>query len=60
MAEQGGRIAVLSPEGGPLRMLDGRYSDGAARLEELDRATTARRSGCPASAANHSRSAGWR
>lgn len=35
MAEQGGRVAVMSPEGGPLRVLDGRYSEGAARLEEL-------------------------
>ena len=38
MAEQGGRAAVMSPEGGPLRILDGRYSDGAARLEELAQA----------------------
>jgi len=35
MAEQGGRVALMSPEGGPLQILDGRYSDGAARLEEL-------------------------
>lgn len=35
MGEQGGRVAVLSPEGGPLRILDGRYSEGSARLEEL-------------------------
>lgn len=38
MAEQGGRIAVMSPEGGPFRILDGRYSDGIARLEELAQA----------------------
>ena len=38
MAEQGGRVAVMSPEGGPLRILDGRYSDGVARLEELAKA----------------------
>lgn len=36
MIEQDGRIAIMSPEGGPLRLLDGRYSEGsAARLEEL-------------------------
>lgn len=35
MAQQGGRVAVLSPEGGPLRILDGRYSEAGARLEEL-------------------------
>lgn len=38
MAKQGGRVAVFSPEGGPLRILDGRYSEGAARLEELAQA----------------------
>ena len=38
MGEQGGRVSVLSPEGGPLQILDGRYSDGAARLEELAQA----------------------
>jgi hypothetical protein len=38
MAAQGGRAAVMSPEGGPLRILDGRYSDGVARLEELAQA----------------------
>lgn len=38
MAEQGGRVAVLSPEGGPLRILDGRYADGMARLEEFTQA----------------------
>ena len=35
MSEQGGRVAVLSPEGGPIQIIAGRYSDGAARLEEL-------------------------
>ncbi len=39
MAERGGRIAVVSPEGGPLRILDGRYAaKGTARLEELAQA----------------------
>ena len=38
MVEQGGRIALLSPEGDPFRLADGRYSDGAARLDELKRA----------------------
>jgi len=39
MAEQGGAIALLAPEGDPLRIADGRYSgDGGARLDELKRA----------------------
>lgn len=38
MGEQVGQVAVLSPEGGPFRILDGRYSSGAARLEELAQA----------------------
>lgn len=38
MDSQGGRIALLSPEGDPLRISDGRYSDGAARLGELKQA----------------------
>lgn len=39
MAEQGGRIALLSPEGDPFRIADGRYSRGGeARLDELKRA----------------------
>ena len=32
MSENEGRAALLSPEGDPLRMVDGRHSDGAARL----------------------------
>lgn len=36
MSEHGGRVAVLSSEGGPLRILDGRYSpEAGVRLEEL-------------------------
>jgi len=38
MAEQGGRIALLAPEGDPLRIADGRYSDGSARIAELKQA----------------------
>lgn len=39
MADQGGSIALLAPEGDPLRIADGRYAgDGAARLDELKRA----------------------
>lgn len=39
MAEQGGHIALLSPEGDPFRIADGRYSRGGeARLDELKRA----------------------
>ncbi len=38
MDAQGGRIAILAPEGDPLRISDGRYSDGAARLGELKQA----------------------
>lgn len=38
MAENEGRAALLSPEGDPLRIADGRYSDGAARLDELKKA----------------------
>lgn len=39
MAEQAGRIAVLAPEGDPLRIADGRYSGhGDARLDTLKRA----------------------
>ena len=33
MAMNDGRAALLSPEGGPLRNLDGRYSDGVANTE---------------------------
>jgi len=38
MAESGGRAALLSPEGGPLMIADGRYSDGSPRLDELKKA----------------------
>lgn len=38
MAKQRGRVAIFAPEGGPLRILDGRYSEGAARLEEVAQA----------------------
>lgn len=39
MSEQDGRIAVLAPEGDPLRIADGRYSGhGDARLDTLKRA----------------------
>ena len=38
MSEQGGRVAVFSPEGGPLHILAGRYSEGVPRLEELAQA----------------------
>lgn len=39
MAEQGGRMAVLAPEGDSLRIADGRYSgQGDARLDTLKRA----------------------
>jgi len=45
MAEQGGRIAILAPEGDPLRISDGRYSgNGDARLDVLKRAWTGRES----------------
>ena len=45
MAEQGGRIAILAPEGDPLRIADGRYSgNGDARLDVLKRAWTGRES----------------
>jgi len=37
MAAQGGRLALLEPEPGPLQLLAGRYSD-AARLDELKKA----------------------
>jgi replicative DNA helicase len=33
MAENEGRAAILSPEGGPFRNLDGKYSDGVANTE---------------------------
>ena len=43
MDEQGGRIAILAPEGDPLRIADGRYSgNGDARLDVLKRAWTGR------------------
>lgn len=43
MAEQGGRLAILAPEGDPLRIADGRYSGhGDARLDVLKRAWTGR------------------
>jgi replicative DNA helicase len=35
MAENEGRAAILSPEGGPLRNIDGKYSDGVAALEAI-------------------------
>ena len=35
LAENRGRAAIFAPEGDPLRIADGRYSDGAARLDEL-------------------------
>lgn len=39
MAEQGGRAALMAPEGDPFRIMDGRYSRGGeARLDELKRA----------------------
>ena len=38
MAENNGRAALLSPEGDPLRIADGLYSDGVARLAELKKA----------------------
>ncbi len=39
LAAHGGRIALLAPEGDPLRISDGRYdAAGAARLDELKRA----------------------
>ncbi|MDP2954799.1 MAG: DUF3987 domain-containing protein, partial [Longimicrobiales bacterium] len=37
LAAQGGRVAVLEPEPGPLQMVAGRYSDNA-RLGELNKA----------------------
>ena len=37
MAAQGGRLAILEPEPGPLQLLGGRYSD-SARLDELKKA----------------------
>lgn len=37
MAAQGGKLAILEPEPGPLQLLAGRYSD-AARLDELKKA----------------------
>ena len=37
MAAQGGRLALLEPEPGPLQLLAGRYSD-TARLDELKKA----------------------
>lgn len=33
MAEQGGRFAVISAEGGPFDMMSGRYSDGVPNLD---------------------------
>lgn len=40
MAAQGGRLAVLEPEPGPLQVVAGRYSD-TARLNELNKAWSA-------------------
>ena len=40
MAAQGGRLAILEPEPGPLQLLAGRYSD-TARLDELKKAWSA-------------------
>jgi len=37
---QGGRLAILEPEGGPLRGLE-RYTDGGAQLEEVKKAWSA-------------------
>ena len=37
LAAQGGRLAILEPEGGPLRGLE-RYGDGGAHLEEVKKA----------------------
>ena len=37
MAAQGGRLAILEPEPGPLQLLAGRYSDGS-RLDEIKKA----------------------
>jgi hypothetical protein len=37
MAAQGGRLAILEPEPGPLQLVAGRYSD-SARLDELKKA----------------------
>jgi hypothetical protein len=37
LAAQGGRLAILEPEPGPLQLLAGRYSD-SARLDELKKA----------------------
>ena len=38
MALQGGRLAILEPEPGPLQVLAGRYDNKAARLDELKKA----------------------
>lgn len=39
LAAQGGRAAIIEPEGGPLKAFSGRYdSAGGARLEELKKA----------------------
>lgn len=38
MDSQGGRIALLAPEGDPLRIADGRYSNSSPRLGELKQA----------------------
>lgn len=40
MAEQGGRLAVWSPEGDPLSLFGGRYSEGELRAEVLKKAWT--------------------
>jgi hypothetical protein len=37
LAAQGGRMAILEPEGGPLRGLE-KYTDGGAQLEEIKKA----------------------
>lgn len=42
LAENGGHISLLAPEGDPLRIADGRYErSGSARLDELKRAHSA-------------------
>ena len=42
MAAQGGRLAILEPEAGPLQMLAGRYNNsGGPRLDEIKKAWSA-------------------
>ncbi len=38
METTGGRVAILSPEGGPFVMADGQYFKGQARIEEFKKA----------------------